>query len=315
MPVHEIRYKAWEGDTTTWWRRLLAIPKFSIMSVFNKWLAVSLFGVGSLQLLIYTMVLVITNNPELQKLMNLSSRSFEALILSPSEIIRRFLMVQVYFCLMTLLIAAPRIISQERAHKGLPLIYSRPIGRFGYIAGKFAALGIILSYLTLVQVLFLFLVMWTNYPEGHQFHEAFWSYSVPMLARAILQSLIIITAMGLLGLASSAASSDVRAATIVFIVLMFGASFVSQTAQNTFAPKFPELGIREVIFASNDKLLQSSEIAQPQRIRRGEFGRQVVWGQATDVTTTNVIVGLLVWSGAALLFMRWRLRPFDVHGA
>ncbi|MCC6547053.1 ABC transporter permease subunit [Candidatus Sumerlaeota bacterium] len=231
---------------------------------------------------------------------------------------RLFLMVQTYLSLGVLLIAAPRIISQERAHNGLPLIYSRPVGRFGYIAGKFSALAVLMSYMTVVQLLFLFVVMWSNYPAEHLFHTSFWSYSVPMLLRGILQSFVIIVPLGMLGLAASAATSDVRAATIVFIVLVFGASFISQTAQSTFAPKFPELGIREVIFASNDKLLQASETARRTNFERSvqrNTGAQIVWGQANDVSTANVVVGFLVWTGAALLFMRWRLRPFDVHGA
>ena len=64
--------------------------------------------------------------------------------------------------LITLLIAAPRVISQERAHKGLPLIYSRPVSRMSYIFGKFLSLAAILGYLTVVQILLLFIVMWAN---------------------------------------------------------------------------------------------------------------------------------------------------------
>ncbi|MCC6548368.1 hypothetical protein IT570_14510, partial [Candidatus Sumerlaeota bacterium] len=79
MPVHEIKYKAWEGDVAGEFRRLIAIPKFSLMSIFNKWLAVSLFGVGSLMTIVFTLTVIITCNPEIQKLMNLGFRELTRL--------------------------------------------------------------------------------------------------------------------------------------------------------------------------------------------------------------------------------------------
>lgn len=313
MPVHEIRYQAWEGPLVPRAWRFFSVPKFTLMTIFNKWLAVAMFGIGSIQLLAYSGYIIIQNNEAVQKAMNLTAQ--QVIVLTPHDIFRRFLMVQVYLCIMALLIAAPRVISQERAHKGLPLIYSRPVGRFGYIFGKFTALAVVLAYLTIAQVLFLFVVMWANYPSAHEFHTEFWSYSVPMLFRALFQGALITGSMSLLALASSAATSGVRYAVLLFLALLFGASFISETAQNTFAPKFPELGLREVLFASNNKLLEVT-VTRRTRFERGtsrDSGASIVWGQATDVTTANVIIGLVFWSGASLLFMRWRLRPFDIH--
>jgi hypothetical protein len=121
--------------------------------------------------------------------------------------------------------------------------------------------------------------------------------------------------LSLLALASSAATTSVRYSTIVFLVLLFGSSFISTTAQNTFAPKFPELGLREVLFAANDKMLHATDTARTrfERRARGRDARRIVWGQVTNVTNANVFAGLLLWGGALLAFMRWRLRPFEVH--
>jgi ABC-type transport system involved in multi-copper enzyme maturation permease subunit len=313
MPVHEIRYEAWEGETTPGFRRLLSIPKFTLMTVFNKWLAVAMFGIGSLQLLAYSGYIILENNPEVQKAINLTAQ--QLIHLPAHDVFRRFLLVQVYISVITLLIAAPRVISQERAHKGLPLIYSRPVSRMSYIFGKFLSLAAILGYLTVVQILLLFIVMWANYPEAHLFHTEFWIYSLPMLARALLQGALMTVSLSLLALAASAATSDVRYAVVLFMLSLFGPSFVSNVVKETFAPKFPETGLREVLFASNNMLLEASDFADRDRPRGhgNAFGRRVVWGQATDVSTTNVVIGILFWSAGSLLFMRWRLRPFDMN--
>ncbi len=169
MPVYEIKYRAWEGEVLSRSQRVLAIPKATLRAVFNRWVAVVLFGAGSIQLLGYTGYLVIVSSTELQTMLNINMD-----LMTTGTIFQRFLFTQFFVCFLVCLMTAPRMIAPERQHKALPILFSRPIFRSDYIAGKFLGLAALMAYLTVFQVFVLFALMFSIYPLDFRFHEDFW---------------------------------------------------------------------------------------------------------------------------------------------
>lgn len=350
MPVHEVQYKPWVGHVMPPSRRVLAIPKFTFLSVFNRWLATVMFGAGSLQVIVWSAYIVVTTNPLVRQALQMDLRN--QIEIMPHDIFRTFYKYQIYGCLVACLFAAPRMISQELAHKALPLVYSRPISRAGYILGKFLTLNLVLGYMTWVQATLLYLVMLTNYPSSHTFIVYFWSYAVPLGVRVLLTGFIMSGLLSVVALACSAATKNIRYAALIYLALIAGVSFVSTTVKSTFLPSFPEIGVREVIFSSSERLLAAQPVGPepvlaaapspsmitrskaPPPARQYEFmsllddgdsnETKAAWqrpnriadmltGQVKPIAWWLVLVGIFTWFALSVGFMLWRLRPVDVY--
>lgn len=303
MPVHEIKYTAWQGDLKPVWQRLLAVPKYTLMSVFNKWLATTVFGIGLMQLLGYTGIIILITNPLVREALNMRMEALPQL--QPDDIMRRFYLVQMVVCVLAILLAAPKMISTELAHRALPMLYSRPIKRSGYILGKLVGLMALLSFMTWFQAIILFIIMAVNYPADVLFQTHFASYSLPLLMRAMVVGVLISFALAIVALACSSATKNARYAGVLFLVLTFAASFVSHIIQSSFLPRFPDLGLREILVLMADGYLTASHSVG------GETG--AVWGRGSGISWANVWIGLLAWCGLSFAFMCWKLRPVDIY--
>jgi hypothetical protein len=291
MPVHEIRYQTWQGEVLPGPLRLLSIPRFTLMATFNKWIAMGLFS-GGIQLLAYTGYLLISTNPLIREMLSMSNMQME--LLSPARIFRQFFMIQFYICLMVTVLSAPKMISPEIQHNALPMIYSRPISRTGYIFGKFLGIGSLLSILTWVQAIILFILMVAIYPSTYSFKTEFWAESVPLLFKGVGIGLLITLCLGLFSLACSATTKNFLHAGILFFIILFGTSFITFFIQETFnMASFPDLGMREIFET---------------------LGAAWFYGDMPSGSSyLKTYMTIALWIGGSYLFMRWRLRPVDVY--
>ncbi len=290
MPVHEIKYRAVEGELSPGPFRILSVTKFTLLAVMNKWVATTLMA-GSGQLLVYGTIFLIMGNPLVRQALQVT----QVIDLPIPVILRNFILIQLFICIIMANIAGPRMISPELAHRALPVIYSRPIGRLGYVAGKFLALQVLVGAVSWVQVFLLFLVMWSVLPPEHLFHTTLWTQSIPLMARAMLIAVLASLVVSLFGLACSAATKNFRYAVVIFIAVMFGASFVSRVAQEVISSNMPDIGLFQVFMTLTDQLVH--------RVRG-----------VVDRPVTGALLSLGVWCAASLGYLLWRLRPVDVYG-
>lgn len=290
MPVHEIRYRAWEGALTPPLGRLLAIPRFTLMAVWNKWLTMTVFS-GAMLTFGFASYLMVVTNEAVRSMLNWNISTLD--IFSPTRVFQTFFDFQLWLCVVTAVSAAPRMISPERQHNALPLIYSRPITRGGYIAGKTAAIGLLMSYLTWFQVTLIFILMMAFYPEGHVFWKDFGTVSLPLFLKAFSLGWLITLALGMFSLACSAATKNFVQAAIIFFAFLFGAWFVTRFMQDQLTPNFPDLGLFDLVSTLSLDWLSANK--------------------PESFSLAKTLLGFAIWIGLSFGFMHWRLRPVDVY--
>jgi len=158
MAVYEHTYKPYEGKLTPAWARFLVLPRYAYQDLFKYKLFTALFVLCYVCPLIYTILIYLRHN-------TLALAVFG--ITNPAEIVRDlpigggffyfFINIQTSLAFLFTVIIGPVLISRDLANNALPLYLCRPFSRFEYIAGKMSVLLILLSLITWVPGLLLFL--------------------------------------------------------------------------------------------------------------------------------------------------------------
>ena len=288
MAVYEIRYKPWEGELVPAKLRWLSIPKYSLLAVSSKGLGWSIFGAGTLQLLCYTVFLIVVNNPVLMALVKAPVGSN----ISPDRLMRGFMFVQTFFCLGPLVMAAPKLIAPELQHNALSILYARPITKLGYYFGKFITLAGILSFLTWFQGLLLFVVMYVSYPDTHEFHTAFAATAWPLLKGVMIHGIAITLVFSSIGICTSAMTKNSNFAGGLLMMTLFGSSFVGAFLGKQLSDSLLAIGIWSSL---------------------QQIGENVFAGNDPKLSLGAALGGAIFWIVVPTLIALWRLRPVDVH--
>jgi ABC-2 type transport system permease protein len=116
--------------------------------------------------------------------------------------------------------AGPGLISPDLANGALPLYFCRPFSRAEYVLGKSAVLGILLSEITWVPGVILFIIQ-------ASFAGASWTWNnLWIVGSFILGSLIWIAILSMLAMALSAwVKWRIVAGALLLAVMFFGAGF------------------------------------------------------------------------------------------
>ncbi|HKQ89466.1 MAG TPA: hypothetical protein VJZ77_02200 [Blastocatellia bacterium] len=198
MAVYEQTYKPYEGKMTPAWSRFLILPRYAYQDLFKYKLFLLLFVLCYVCPLIYTVLIYLRHN--LGALAAFGTDAIEVARDIPigGGFFFIFINIQTSLAFIFTVIIGPVLISRDIANNALPLYLSRPFSRFEYIAGKISVLLILLSLITWVPGLLLFL--FNSYLEGGAWmYENFW------IAKAILTlSLSWLVILSLLATAFSA---------------------------------------------------------------------------------------------------------------
>lgn len=289
MPVYEVRYKPWEGQLTPLAWRWLAIPKYSLMALSSKMLNWAVFGVGSLQLVGYTVFLFVTNNAFLLGLLNLG----KVPKVEPETLLRSFLLVQTFLSLAPLVMSAPRLIAPERQHGALAILYARPITRFGYLFGKYIAAGAIMSFLLWMQVIALWVVMYTTYPDDSPFHAQFAAVALPALFKGTAYGVLVAAALSSVAVCASSLTNNASFAAGQTMAMIFGSSGVGMFLGIKVAEPLFAVGILPALRSLGDNF----------------FGKT----QTALCGPTASLIGTVFWVFVPLAIAYWRIRPLEVH--
>jgi ABC-2 type transport system permease protein len=229
VAVYDRRYRGYDGPITPVASRWRVLPRYAWRGVFRSRLFVGFYTlcfawpVGSL------VWIYLHHN-----LKALASVGLDAVHLAPVDagFFAAFLGVQSFALggLMALLVG-PGLIAPDLANGAFPLIVSRPITRTRYAAGKLVTLAILLSSITWVPALILFVVQ--AWLEGWA-----WFGGHLWLAGAIVAgSWIWIATISLLCLAMSAlARRKIVGQTFLLGVIIFG-SVAGQTINVLFGTR------------------------------------------------------------------------------
>ena len=208
MPIHTQNYRHWEGTLnpshyTRWW----VIAKAELKLLAQRKIVRLIVAIPPvIYILAHAVIIYIVNQfPGSVLPINIDVVFFKNFLFNAS-----------LFIALIAVFGGSGLIATDLKNNTLSLYLSKPISWIDYLIGKFAVMGILLSCLTLIPGLLLFLehVLLTDTPF---LKENYW-----MPFSIIAYSIIIILVSSLLMLVFSSLTSNSRYAIIGFCAVWFG---------------------------------------------------------------------------------------------
>lgn len=195
MAVYEHTYKRYHGRLTPEWSRFLIIPQHAYRDVFKSKLFTAFFALCFIPLLVEAILIYLHHNVEALALMRVNVRE---LLPIDASFFQFFVNLQGSLAFIVVLLVGPPLVARDLRNNALPLYLCRPFSRAEYVAGKMSVLLILLSVITWIPQLLLFLFQ--AYLEG-----ARWFVDNLWIASAIfIGSVVWILLLALLSQAVSA---------------------------------------------------------------------------------------------------------------
>ncbi|MCI0490724.1 MAG: hypothetical protein L0229_29370 [Blastocatellia bacterium] len=161
MAVYEHTYKPYAGKLTPEWSRFLIIPRHAYKDIFRSKLFTGFFALCFVGPLIFAIMIYLHHNINALLMLELRVRD---LVPINAEFFQIFISIQGGLGFLLTVIIGPTLISRDLANNGLPLYLCRPFSRAEYVIGKMSVLMILISSITWVPGLLLFLFQ--SYLEG-----------------------------------------------------------------------------------------------------------------------------------------------------
>ncbi|HMP60774.1 MAG TPA: hypothetical protein PKD86_15620 [Gemmatales bacterium] len=145
-----------------------------------------------------------------------------------------FIMFQLFFSMMLVLVVGPDLISKDLRFNALPLYLSRPLRRLDYFLGKLGVIGFYLVLVTAAPIAIAY-VLGVAFSMDVTVLADTWRIA----AGAMLWSLVVIVSAGTLMLAISSLSRNSRYVSIIFVVWWFVLSTASTSVWSAM-PRGPD---------------------------------------------------------------------------
>jgi ABC-type transport system involved in multi-copper enzyme maturation permease subunit len=229
MAVLERSYKRFKGPLTPEWSRFLIIPRHAYRDVFRSKLFTTFFVVCFLPLLVEAILIYLHHNTEALGILKVQLRN---LLPIDATFFEAFVDVQSGFAFLLTVLVGPPLVARDLTNNALPLYLCRPFSRTEYVVGKMSVVLILLSAITWVPGVLLFLFQ--AYLEGFS-----WFADNVWLASAIfLSSLMWILVLALLSQTISALVKWMVAASAALIGLYLIPSVFAAIVNEIFSTRW-----------------------------------------------------------------------------
>lgn len=304
MAVYEQTYKPYTGKLTPEGSRFLIIPRHTLRGVFNSKLFTAFYVICFLPLLIEAVLIYLHHNVTALAIMNLNARE---LIPIDGTFFQYFVNIQGGFAFFVALLVGPPLVSRDLRNNALPLYLCRPFSRTEYVMGKMSVLLILLSWITWVPQLLMFLFQ--SYLEGFA-----WFRSNLWIASAIIiGGLVWILLLGLLSQTVSAllkwrivASGAMLG--LVFIPSVFAGivNFIFQTHWANIISLFGLMGnVTAGLFGTFDRVAG--------RIQVTDFDDNVVREVLLlEPPLWACWAALFLFCAVCLALLHWKIKAYEV---
>ncbi|MGH9900971.1 MAG: hypothetical protein ACRD68_03930 [Pyrinomonadaceae bacterium] len=305
MAVYEHKYRRYEGILTPAWSRFLVIPRHALKGVFQSKLFVAVYALGFVYPLVAAIIIYLHHNVNALGILQIDVRE---LVPINASFFQNFVEIQGMYAFFLNLIVGPPLVSRDLTNNALPLYLCRPFSRPEYVLGKMSVLFILLSAVTWVPALLLFL--FKAYLEG-----AGWFFSNLWVAGAILAgSWVWLVVIALLALAISAWVKWRVVASAALLGLFFIPTAFGEMINQLFLTRWGSLVVFPRLIYSvwaglfgNFASYQRSDV-----ISVTENGRQ--WTRVLllepPLWTSWVMLGLIC--AVCLLLLRRKVRAYEV---
>src|SRR6267143_2619021 len=195
MAVLERTYKRYQGALSPEWSRFLIIPRHAYRDVFRSKLFTAFFALSFIWPLVCAILIYLHHNVNALGIMKLNVADVLPI---NALFFQVFVEVQGTIGFFLAMLVGPQQVSRDLTNNALPLYLCRPFTRSEYVVGKMSIVIILLSTMTWVPGLILFLLQ--SYLEGWSwFADNIW------IASAIfIGSLVWILLLALMSQAISA---------------------------------------------------------------------------------------------------------------
>ena len=232
MAVYEQTYKNYAGRLTPEWSRFLIIPRHAYRGVFRSKLFTAFFVICFIPLLVEAILIYLHHNVNALGILQVNIRE---LIPIDASYFETFVGVQGGFAFFVALLVGPPLVSRDLRNNALPLYLCRPFSRTEYVLGKMSVLLILLSLITWVPQLLLFLFQ--SYLEG-----ASWFVNNLWLAGAIvIGSGVWILLLALISQTISALVKWRVVASVAMLGLMFVPSVFAEFLNEVFQTRWGDI--------------------------------------------------------------------------
>jgi ABC-2 type transport system permease protein len=196
MAVYEHGYKPYAGALTPEWSRFLIIPRHAYRDVFRSKFFIAFFALCFIYPLVAAILIYLHHNVNALSMLKIGD--VRELIPINASFFHAFIATQCSLGFFLTLLIGPPLVSRDLANNALPLYLSRPFTRKEYVVGKMSVIVFMVSLITWIPGLLLFLLQ--AYLEG-----AGWLGSNLRIAGAIfLSAFVWIVVLAILSLAVSA---------------------------------------------------------------------------------------------------------------
>jgi ABC-2 type transport system permease protein len=159
VAVYERAYHPYAGGLTPAWSRFLVIPRHAYRDVFRKRLFVAFFAACFVWPLLLAVLIYLPHNLGFLKLMaEGTTGEIFGIKFNATFFMVGFVGPQGGLAFLMTFVLAPGLISSDLRNNALPLYLARPFSRWEYILGKTVVLVPLLSLVTWVPGLLLFLL-------------------------------------------------------------------------------------------------------------------------------------------------------------
>jgi ABC-2 type transport system permease protein len=181
MAVYEQTYKRYAGKLTPEWSRFLIIPRHAYESIFSSKLLTAFFVICFLPLLLEAIFIYLHHNYTALTIMQATVKD---LIPIDNTFFRFWTYLEGFFAFFLALLLGPPLVARDLRNNALPLYLCRPFSRTEYVMGKMSVILIILSTITWIPQLLLFLFQ--SYLQGFAWFKAnLWIASAIVIANVV----------------------------------------------------------------------------------------------------------------------------------
>lgn len=217
MAVHKRSYRGYAGEITPLWSRFLIVTRYAFRNAFNSKLLTAYFVLCFIFPVACAVAIYLDHNLPFLALFHANQ-----LFTVDAGFFLMFLGVQSGLAFVLTALIGPGLVSADLANNALPLYFCRPFSRGEYLFGKSAVLIWLLSLITWIPGLVLFVIQASLAATG-------WTRSNLWMARSIfLGSAINILVLALLTLALSAWIKRKLAAGAALLGVFFAGSAFAQ---------------------------------------------------------------------------------------
>jgi ABC-2 type transport system permease protein len=157
MAVYGRNYRRYMGASTPTWSRFLILPRYAYETVFKSKLFVIFYALCFLVPIVGLVAIYLCNNLNVLSFLPVSVEELKDFFSIGRNFFYRGMWFQGAASFILVFLVGPTLVSPDLRNNGLALYLSRPFSRSEYVLGKMSVLLILLSSITWVPGMLLFL--------------------------------------------------------------------------------------------------------------------------------------------------------------